>query len=486
MSAVFVFHALHILLNFPGFCANFRIMKNSDIFFTVIKPPVDFFMLLTAGIATYFLRTEILSSFRPVLFEFNLPFGRYFYLTAAVSLFFIASYAVAGLYSMKSKMGRLEEFFKIFIGSSTGIMLVIIYVFLRQELFDSRFLVLGGWFFASVFVFTGRLAVDRFRRLSASKYGFGIRRMAVIGDDEATAKINREINSNSLAGRRLVKHCRNIDLIELEPLLKNSAIDELILANPDYPADKILRLVDLCHENHVAYKFIPNVYQTLTRNFDIDVMGGLPLIELRRTALGGWGRVAKRFLDMAAAAFGLILFSPVFAATAFAIKWESAGPVFVRLKRISKNKEFELLKFRSMINNAEAYKPFLAAFNERRDGPLFKMRNDPRITRAGKFLRKYRLDELPQFWNILMGDISLIGPRPHQPDEIEKYQKDHRKVLAIKAGATGFAQVSGSSDLLFDQEVALDVFYIENWSLSLDLKIILKTVWKMVNDRSAV
>jgi len=151
-----------------------------------------------------------------------------------------------------------------------------------------------------------------------------------------------------------------------------------------------------------------------------------------------------------------------------------------------KNKIFNLLKFRSMIQNAEELKQYLATFNERRDGPLFKIKNDPRITGVGKFLRKYRIDELPQFWNIFKGEISLVGPRPHQPDEIEKYRKDHKRVLAIKAGATGFAQVSGSSDLPFDQEVALDVFYIENWSLLLDFKIILKTIWKMVNDRSAV
>ena len=194
----------------------------------------------------------------------------------------------------------------------------------------------------------------------------------------------------------------------------------------------------------------------------------------------------KRIIDIVASFLGLIILLPFFAVIAFAIKWESAGPVFVRLKRTSKNKIFNLLKFRSMIQNAEELKQYLATFNERRDGPLFKIKNDPRITGVGKFLRKYRIDELPQFWNIFKGEISLVGPRPHQPDEIEKYRKDHKRVLAIKAGATGFAQVSGSSDLPFDQEVALDVFYIENWSLLLDFKIILKTIWKMVNDRSAV
>ena len=168
------------------------------------------------------------------------------------------------------------------------------------------------------------------------------------------------------------------------------------------------------------------------------------------------------------------------------MKFDSRGPVLVRLKRISRNKEFELLKFRSMIKNAEELKASLAVFNERKDGPLFKMKCDPRITKVGRFIRKYRIDELPQFWNIFNCDISLVGPRPHQPDEISRYQKHHKKMLAIKAGATGLAQVSGSSDLPFEQEVTLDTFYVENWSLWLDFKIIAKTILKIFTDRSAV
>ena len=461
-------------------------MKNSNIFFTVIKLPVDWAMLLAAGIATYFLRTEILSSFRPVLFEFNLPFVRYFYLIVFVSFFFIAAYAISGLYSMKLKISRVGEFFKILIASSSGVMLVIIYIFLRQELFNSRFLVLGGWFFAVLFVFAGRMATGYFQKLAMLKYGFGVFRTAVIGGDGTAVKIAEELKTGPLDGRRLARHFKDIDLGAIGLALKKSEIDEVVLADSNYSAATILQLVDLCHENHIIYKFIPNANQTLTKNFDIDIMNGLPLIELKRTALGGWGNVIKRIIDIAASVFALIFLSPFFLAIGILIKLDSQGPVFVKLKRVSQNREFGLIKFRSMIKNAEELKSQLAAFNERSDGPLFKIKNDPRITRAGKFIRRIRIDELPQLWNVLTGDISLTGPRPHQPDEIEKYQKHHRKVLAIKAGATGLAQISGSSDLPFDREVALDVFYIENWSLMLDLKIILKTVWKMFNDRSAV
>ena len=139
-----------------------------------------------------------------------------------------------------------------------------------------------------------------------------------------------------------------------------------------------------------------------------------------------------------------------------------------------------------MIKDAEKYKEHLWQFNERPDSPLFKMRDDPRVTRVGRFLRRCRLDEFPQLWNVFRGDISLVGPRPHQPDEIARYEKHHRRVLAIKAGVTGMAQISGSSDLPFEKEVALDTLYMEKWSLGRDFKIIFLTVLKLFRDHSAV
>ena len=139
-----------------------------------------------------------------------------------------------------------------------------------------------------------------------------------------------------------------------------------------------------------------------------------------------------------------------------------------------------------MIKDADRLKPLLADFNERSNTPLFKMRNDPRLTKVGRFIRKFRLDELPQLINVLKGEISLIGPRPHEPQEIARYQKHHKRVLAMKAGASGLAQVSGASDLDFEEEVALDTYYIEHWSLWLDIKIIFRTIGKMFFDRSAV
>ena len=365
-------------------------------------------------------------------------------------------------------------------------MVSIVYIFLRQELFDSRFLVLGAWFFSIVFVSLGRLIVRQLQKSIVSKHNYGIHKVLVIGDDDITVKIIDGMNRNPALGFRVVKQLANPEVAEVKSAIGNPGIDEVILANPNYPQDKVVEIIDFCHENHLIFKFVPNIYQTLTANASAEAFAGVPIIELKRTALEGWGSVAKRLMDTGGALFGLIIFSPLFLVTAFAIKWETEGPVFVRLGRISRNKRFKLIKFRSMINNAEKYKIDLQNLNERFDGPLFKMRHDPRVTRVGRFIRKTRIDELPQLWNVLRGDISLVGPRPHEPSEIEKYQKHHRKVLAIKSGATGLAQISGSSDLHFEKEVALDTLYIEKWSMAQDIKIILRTLIKMLRDHSAV
>ncbi|HAU07705.1 MAG: hypothetical protein UW46_C0015G0007 [Candidatus Yanofskybacteria bacterium GW2011_GWF1_44_227] len=459
-------------------------MKKSDLFFNVTRLPADFLMLVGAGVATYVLRTRILSAFRPVLFTFNLPLSQYIYLVLFVSILFLAAYAMSGLYSMKIKMGKAEELSKIAIASSAGIMAVIVAIFLRQELFNSRFLVMGYWFLAIIFVFIGRLIIRLIQRYSVSKYGFGTHRVLIVGSDEVANNIGQNIRSDPACGYRIIGQLASPEILEVSDYM-HRGLEEIILADSNYPTERIAELVDFCHENHLVFKFVPNLYQTLTSNFSIDIIDKYPIIELKRTPMDGWGKVAKRSLDIVSGVLGLILLSPVLGVFAFAIKWGTEGPVFVKLKRISKNKSFDLYKLRSMVNNAEELKPYLQQFNERSDGPLFKIKEDPRVTSVGRFIRKYRIDELPQFWNILKGDISLVGPRPHQPDEIAKYEKRHRKVLAIKAGATGLAQVSGSSDLPFDREVALDSFYIENWSLLLDLKIAIKTIFKVFKDRSA-
>src|SRR3989338_3916730 len=205
-------------------------MRKSDLFFNVLRLPVDFAMLIGAGLVTYFFRTEILSSFRPVLFQFNLPFLRFFYLEIIVSFIFLGAYALAGLYSMRVKIRILEEFSKILLASSAGILVVIIYIFLRQELFDSRFLVLGGWLFAILFVCLGRLAIRYFQAFTVARYGLGAHRVLIIGDNETASNLIADMNQDLSLGYRTAGQLTSVDIPRLHGLSEGNNIDEIILA----------------------------------------------------------------------------------------------------------------------------------------------------------------------------------------------------------------------------------------------------------------
>lgn len=205
-------------------------------------------------------------------------------------------------------------------------------------------------------------------------------------------------------------------------------------------------------------------------------VAGLPLIHVTTPTLEGGQRVAKRLFDVVVSGLLIVLFAPIMAIVALIVKMDSPGPVFFRQERVGiEGKPFGMLKFRSMVVNAEEKLAELAHRNEG-TGVLFKIKDDPRITRAGRFLRKYSLDELPQLLNTFAGSMSLVGPRPPLPSEVEAYEQDVRRRLLVKPGLTGLWQVSGRSNLSWQDSVRLDLYYVENWSLAGDLVIILRTV----------
>jgi exopolysaccharide biosynthesis polyprenyl glycosylphosphotransferase len=214
-------------------------------------------------------------------------------------------------------------------------------------------------------------------------------------------------------------------------------------------------------------------------------VGGLLALSVQAVRLTRAQAIAKRTFDVVLSAVGLLLSSPLLAVIALAIKFESAGPVLFRQERVGRHRQrFKLLKFRTMVVGAELMLANLAVHNEA-DGPLFKMRNDPRVTRVGRYLRRYSLDELPQLWNVLMGEMSLVGPRPPLPKEVDAYEDWQLDRLEVRPGITGLWQVSGRSELPFDEYVRLDLFYIENWSLAYDLFILAKTIPMLLAARGA-
>src|SRR3989344_4177159 len=222
-------------------------MKKGELIFSVLLVPVDFVMLLLAGMATYALRTQILDVYRPVQFSFNLPFERYLAIVIVVALLFLGAYALSGLYSLRTTRSVIEEFFKIAIASSAGIMAIILYIFLRQELFYSRFLVVGAWLMAVIFVSVGRYLMRKLQKFLVSRYDVGIHRVMIIGDDELSMRLVKTMQSDLAAGYRVVKQLANPEVDEVKSAIGNPGIDEVIMANPNYPEDRVREIVDFCH-----------------------------------------------------------------------------------------------------------------------------------------------------------------------------------------------------------------------------------------------
>lgn len=443
-------------------------MKKPDLFFSLLLVPLDFLALILAAIFIYYLRFSALINLRPIIYE--IPFSHYFIVTIFISLLWLPIFGLAGLYRSESR----REIIKIFSGCTIGLMGIILFIFFRQELFSSRFIILAAWPVSIFFVWFLRKIVRVLRRNVFIRSSIK-QKIILVGGHENETEINNFIKSSP--DYFLIDWIKNSNLINLDYLkqIKNN-IDELIIIDVNISKEEKNRLLSICDEENIPFRYVADQFDASVKNIGFEFFFGLPLIAIKRTSLEGWGRVIKRMLDLIISFFALILLSPLFLVVALLVKIDSSGPVFVHLKRVGrKGKIFKLIKFRSMVDGAERQKSELLSLNER-SGPLFKIKNDPRVTRFGKFIRKTSIDEIPQFINVLKGEMSLVGPRPHEPNEVSQYEKYQKKLLFIKPGITGLAQLSGRSNLSFADEANIDIYYIENWSIGKDLEIFFKTI----------
>jgi exopolysaccharide biosynthesis polyprenyl glycosylphosphotransferase len=268
-------------------------------------------------------------------------------------------------------------------------------------------------------------------------------------------------------------------------LVKELAVDEVIITLPWMYHRKIVSIIAQCEREQVRVRIVPDMFQMTLSHLDVEDLGGIPMIGMREISIGRTETFIKRAMDMTISLVGLILLLPFFALVALLIKLDSNGPVFFAQIRVGKDERlFACYKFRSMRQGAEAEQEGLSTLNEA-DGPIFKIREDPRITRMGRILRRTSLDELPQLFNVVMGHMSLVGPRPAPPAEVQRYQPWHKRRMEVAPGITGLWQVSGRSELSFDEMVLLDLYYIEHWSPVLDVQIMLRTFPKMITGEGA-
>jgi len=476
-------------------------MKKSELIFSFLLIPLDFLMLIGAAMSAYFLRLEnffnLLRIFNVIIppAQYNFTTKEFFLWSVLISGISMVIFALYGLYKLKSTRGSLQETYRTIISISTALIAVVFFLFLDKTLFSSRSVILTAWIIAILFVSLGRMLLREIQRYFL-KYGYGVHRLIVIGANGVGEKIYHEFaRPNNLAYCVMAYLKNNQDIFEkIEKIKNEKGVDEIIQTDPQISNSELISLREYCDEKNLVFKYVPNLFEAQATNIDINTVSGIPVIEIKDTPLDGWGRIAKRIIDIFGSLFLIIFFSPLMIITAVIIKLDSRGPIFFskfKGKKIMRagqfGEPFHYFKFRSMQNETHDMRYTALSYNNIRQGtPMVKIKNDPRVTRIGKFIRRFSIDELPEFFLVFIGKMSLVGPRPHLLEEVEKYQKHHRHVLKIKPGITGLAQISGRSDLNFEDEVKLDSYYIENWSLKKDFRILLRTPQAVLKKREAL
>ena len=455
-------------------------MKRSELLFGALRIPVDAWAVIGALSLSYYLRLwqiDLIPSVQllepattlPPFTEFLIHFG-----LPGVALFILTA-ASLGLYALRNTRSAFTELRYITVASLLWLVVVIgWYFFVQRELFYSRVLLVHATVLILLFVALCRMLIVLLQRL-ALRFGIGVRTVVSIGSHELPSGVSSHLSRDS----RYYYH-RHLPSVEsLKNLAPRRRIDLLIHTDADGKSSHALEVIDYCRSHHIGYSCLPPVFADAPHLLLIERIGLTPLISFQPTPLDGWGRIAKRLFDIVFSIVALIMLSPLFIVISLCILVDSGWPIFYRSNRIGLRgrARIPVYKFRSMVCDADMQKETLQQKNERTDGPLFKMKNDPRITRVGRVLRRFDLDELPQLCNVLCGHMSLVGPRPHLPEEVHQYTDTQRRVFAIVPGITGLAQISGRSTLKFEEEVQLDLQYIEEWSLWLDLWILWRTVW---------
>ncbi len=462
-------------------------MKKSELTFTLIKIPLDATMIVLAGFLSYLIRFSTqLTSLRPALFVW--AFKDYMLAVVITALVWLVIFAVLGKYRFVQQKKLLDILLEMIVAVSVGTVVVIIFSFAIRELFSSRFIIVAAWLLSIILLTAYRTILNILQR-RLYRYGYGVHRIVLIGSNGVCQHLKKSILENPLVGYQIISVLPEINASTeklLESLIASPGVDEIIHCDPKIKHDEASKLIEFCQEYKIDFRFVPDTFETRATNIDVKSLLGVPIISIRNTPLDGWGRIMKRFLDIIISLLALIILSPLFLGVAFLIKLDNKnpGPIIFKSPRVNHNGRFNLYKFRSMIDEAHEMKKKLLPLNER-SGPLFKLKNDPRVTKIGAFLRRTSIDEFPQFWNVLKGEISLVGPRPHEPEEVAQYKKHHRRLLSIKPGITGMAQISGRSDLDFEEEARLDIYYIENWSPRLDIQILYKTFFVIISRKSA-
>ncbi len=400
-----------------------------------------------------------------------------------------------GLYRSWYAQSRFDEMVTVFKTISFGVFLIFLITFdLGKDLSRpptlGRMFIVNYWLFLLVFVTAFRLIFRTIQR-SLLSAGIGNRRTLIVGSSRQSGELAKDLSKFPALGYKVVGFVSEKEptpsageselpflgpVEQIGPVILREKIQEVILALKGKSRQKVMEVVGQCDGLPVNFKIVPDLYDIVMGQARTNQLYGFPLIDILPHFMPEWERKVKRLMDIGISIFILLTFLPIWLLVALAIKLDSRGPIFYKQQRVGKDgREFTILKFRSMVKDAESM-----------TGPKWAEKKDPRITRVGRIIRKLRVDEVPQFFNVLKGEMSLIGPRPERPYFVERFKKDipfYTRRLKVKPGITGWAQIKGEYDTSIEnvkEKLQYDLFYLENMSLRMDLKIILNTIYVML------
>ncbi|MBZ0272788.1 sugar transferase [bacterium] len=447
-----------------------------------------------AFVAAYYLKISLpapLSSLDP-LSEYGWLFLMY------VVLFVFTNY-LNGFYTFGRTLTSGEIVGYTFRSNGIALIAVMVVFFVFKVQTVSRLFVV---LFAAVNVALAMLSKLAIRRITGNlqRRGYNVINALLIGSGEQAEEFLQNLLRHPELGYRVIgavdvdrarigHKVQGVPVIghidQLHDILVREQIDEVFCAVPAPQIGDLPNLIWVCEEIGIRFSIVADFIRTSIAKSSVRYVLDVPLLTFSTTPSAVWQLFIKSMIDRMAAGMALLLLSPLFAAIAIAIKLTTGGAVFFTQKRCGLNgRVFTMFKFRTMVENAEQLQEELRRYNEM-DGPVFKMKRDPRVTVVGRFLRRFSLDELPQLYNVLRGEMSLVGPRPPIPEEVTRYERWQRRRLSMRPGLTCFWQISGRNEIDFQEWMRLDLKYIDNWSLKLDFQIIGKTIPVVITGRGA-
>jgi exopolysaccharide biosynthesis polyprenyl glycosylphosphotransferase len=403
-------------------------------------------------------------------------------------------FAWCGLYPPHAPIRRPDEARRVFRAVLLGALATASAAALLGDVVSRRWF--GVFLVVGVVFMTAERELVRMVRIRRLLQGKGRRRIVLVGGNRETSELRRTIEQDPTLGYELVgfvalpvadrRDPARSAVAKVRQAATRGDADLVLLSSSAVDPDTANRMLRDLTEDGLDVELSSTLFDVSTERLFVRPLGRFPIVSIRRIERTGWRGLAKRTFDVLVASFTLVVTSPILAIAAIAVKLDSPGPVLFRQWRVGAgDRPFNILKLRTMVVDAEDRLAGLLAANEA-DGPLFKMRADPRVTRVGRFLRRSSIDELPQLWNVLRGEMSLVGPRPALPREAERWDEEVRARLRVRPGITGAWQVSGRSSTTFDEYARLDLYYVYNWSLANDVAILLRTVPAVLRHRGAL